>query len=135
VYTEKVLFIVLVQMHFIQRKQFSETNVTSHAFQQISDLKIFSKYFRGPLKTLWRATCCPRSCSWPRWSKILIYFENNPMLMKYKRAILLAPKKNKNVCNCICRKNTIHFQKQLVPVRVTESESQGVRDFCVEMAF
>jgi len=42
-YTEKVEFIVLVQMHFIQRKQFSETNVTLglHAFQQISDLKIF----------------------------------------------------------------------------------------------
>jgi len=28
-------------MHFIQRKQFSETNVTSHAYQQISDFKIF----------------------------------------------------------------------------------------------
>jgi len=27
--------IVLVQMHFNQRKQFSDTNVTSHAFQQI----------------------------------------------------------------------------------------------------
>jgi len=25
-----VLFIVLVQMHFIKRKQISETNVTSH---------------------------------------------------------------------------------------------------------
>jgi len=42
-----------VQMHFIQRKQFSKTNVTSHAFQQISDLKIFPERFRGPLKTLW----------------------------------------------------------------------------------
>jgi len=40
-YTEKVVSIVLVQMHFIQRKQFSETNVTLHAFQEISDLKIF----------------------------------------------------------------------------------------------
>jgi len=29
------VFIVLVQMHFIQRKQFIETNVTSHTFQQI----------------------------------------------------------------------------------------------------
>jgi len=28
-----VLFIVLAQMHFIQRKQFSKTNVTSHTFQ------------------------------------------------------------------------------------------------------
>ena len=26
----KVLFTVLVQIHFIQRKQFSETDVTSH---------------------------------------------------------------------------------------------------------
>jgi len=41
--------IVLVQMHFIQRKQFSETNVTSYAFQQISDYKIFPECF-------WRAT-------------------------------------------------------------------------------
>jgi len=37
---------------------------TSHAFQQISDLKIFPECFRGPLKTLWRATCRPRACSW-----------------------------------------------------------------------
>jgi len=29
-----VRFIVLVQMRFIHRKQFSETDVTSHAFQQ-----------------------------------------------------------------------------------------------------
>ena len=56
--------IVLVQMHFIQRKQFSETNVTSHAFEQISDLKIFLECFRGPLKTLWWATCGPRACRW-----------------------------------------------------------------------
>jgi len=32
---------VLVQVHFIQRKQINETNVTSQNFQQISDLKIF----------------------------------------------------------------------------------------------
>ena len=51
-------------MHFIQRKQFSKTNVTSHAFQQISGLKIFPECFRGPLKTLWRATCGRQACSW-----------------------------------------------------------------------
>ena len=95
-------------MHFIQRKHFSKTNVTSrpvtrgisptlekcighssknlgpsqktlrpswcpklvtglvtsHAFEQISDLKIFPECFRGPLKTLWQATCGPRACSW-----------------------------------------------------------------------
>ena len=56
--------IVLVRMHFIQRKQFSETNVTSHAFQQISDLKIFPECFRRPLKTLWWAACGPGACSW-----------------------------------------------------------------------
>jgi len=39
-------------------------NVTSHGFQQISDLKIFPEYFPGPMKTLWRATCGPRACSW-----------------------------------------------------------------------
>jgi len=48
--------VILVQMHFIQRKQFSETNATSHAFQQILALKIFPERFRGPLKTLWRPT-------------------------------------------------------------------------------
>jgi len=35
-------------MHFIQRKQFSKKNVTSHAFLQISGLKIFPECFRGP---------------------------------------------------------------------------------------
>jgi len=39
---QKVLFIVLVQMHFIQHKKFSETNVTSHVFQQISEFEDFS---------------------------------------------------------------------------------------------
>jgi len=53
-----------VQMHFIQSKKFCETNVPLHAFQQISDLKIFLEFFHGPLKTLWRATCRPRACSW-----------------------------------------------------------------------
>jgi len=51
-------------MHFIQRKQFSKTIVTSHAFQQISGLKIFPECFCGSLKTLWRATCGRRACSW-----------------------------------------------------------------------
>jgi len=51
-------------MHFIQCKQFSKTNVTLHAFEQISDFKTFPECFRGPLKTLWRATCGPRACSW-----------------------------------------------------------------------
>jgi len=62
-----VLFIVLVQMHFIHSKQFSETSVNSHAFQQISDLKIFPKCFRRPLKTLWRATWGRRAVVGPRW--------------------------------------------------------------------
>jgi len=54
-----------VQIHFIQRKQFNETNVTSHPFQQISNFNFFSECFCGPLKTLWRATCSPinRLCS------------------------------------------------------------------------
>jgi len=47
-YTEKVLFIVLVQMHFIQCEQFSDINVTSYAFQQICDLNTFPECFRGP---------------------------------------------------------------------------------------
>jgi len=52
-----------VQMHFIQRKQFSETNETSPAFQNISDLKIFPECIRGPLETLWLATGGSRACS------------------------------------------------------------------------
>jgi len=48
-----------VQIHFILRKQFNVTNVTSNTFQKFSDLKIFPEYFRGPLKTLWRATNWP----------------------------------------------------------------------------
>jgi len=29
------IIFVLVQIHFIQRKHFTETNVTSHTFQQV----------------------------------------------------------------------------------------------------
>jgi len=46
------LFIVLVQMHFMQREQFSETNVTSHTLQQISQMQIFPECFWGSLKML-----------------------------------------------------------------------------------
>jgi len=59
-----VLFFILVKIRFIPLKQFNETNAISHAFQHISNLKIFSKCFRGPLKTLWRATCSAKACSW-----------------------------------------------------------------------
>jgi len=58
-------------MHFIQLNQFSETNVTSLVFQQISDLKIFPECFRGLLKTLWWAMCCPRACSWTTLNYII----------------------------------------------------------------
>jgi len=51
-----------MQMHFIQHKQFSETNVTLHAFQQISGLEIFPVCFCRPLKVLWQATCDPQAC-------------------------------------------------------------------------
>ena len=37
-------------MHFVQRKQFNETNVTSYAFQQISNLKFFLNASAGHLK-------------------------------------------------------------------------------------
>jgi len=37
-------------MHFIQPKEFSETNVTSHAFQHISDWKTFPERVRGHWK-------------------------------------------------------------------------------------
>jgi len=40
-----------VQIHFIQRKQFNETNATSNVFQQMPDLKIFSECFRRPHAT------------------------------------------------------------------------------------
>ena len=51
----------------MQRKQFSETIVASHDFQQISDLKIFPECFRGPLQTLWRATCGRGPVVGPHW--------------------------------------------------------------------
>jgi len=44
----------ICQFYFIQCKQFSETSVTSHGFQQILDFKLFPECFHGPLKTLWR---------------------------------------------------------------------------------
>jgi len=50
-------------MHFIQCKQFSETNATSHTFQQISGLNIFPECF-WPMKMVWQATCSPPACSW-----------------------------------------------------------------------
>jgi len=53
-----------VQMHFIQGKQFNEAHVTSCACLDISHLNIFPECFRGPLKTLWWATCGPLACSW-----------------------------------------------------------------------
>jgi len=62
-YTEKVFFIDVVQIYFIQRKQFSEINVTSHGYQQISDFKIFPECYHGPQTKPWQATCCPWACS------------------------------------------------------------------------
>jgi len=56
--------IVYVQIRFIQRMKYRETNATSHAFQQVSDLTIFPECFRGPLKMLCRATCGTRTCGW-----------------------------------------------------------------------
>jgi len=58
---------ILPIIHVIQHKQFSETNVTSHAFQQISDLKIFPECFCRPQKTLWRATWGPWPVVGPHW--------------------------------------------------------------------
>jgi len=54
------VIIVLAQMHFIQRKQFNDRNVTSHNFKQISRLKTSPECFHGPLKMLWPATCVRR---------------------------------------------------------------------------
>jgi len=55
----KNIFHCSCEIYFIQCKQFSGTNVISHAFQQISDLKIFPECFCGPLKILWWAICGP----------------------------------------------------------------------------
>jgi len=56
--------------------------------------------------------------------------------MKYTRAIELAQKRHKqNECNCICRKNVIHFQKQLFPSRIAKSKSQGVGSFWASSVF
>jgi len=60
----------------MQCKQFSETNAILDAFQQISNLKVFLECFRGPLKTLWRATCGPRACSWTTLLYSTIYMRS-----------------------------------------------------------
>jgi len=70
-------------MYFIQRKQFTETNVTSHAFQQMSDLKIFPECFRGPLQTLWQATCGLRACIWTTLFQVM-YFASGSCSLKYQ---------------------------------------------------
>jgi len=63
-------------MHFVQRKQFNDTNETSPAFQNISDLKIFPDRVRGPLETLWQATGGERACSRTTLSYIKPYTGN-----------------------------------------------------------
>jgi len=52
-YTKNDLFIVLVQMHFIQPKQFSETTVTSH-FNKFQIWRFFLNASAG----YWK--CCGR---------------------------------------------------------------------------
>jgi len=42
-------------------------------------------------------------------SKKLLYFENNRQSSQYKKT------NKQNECKCVCRKNIIHFQKQLIP--------------------
>ena len=58
-----VLYIVLVQMHFIRCKQFSETNVNSHN-TLFNKFHIFPECFCGPQKMLWRITCSLQACIW-----------------------------------------------------------------------
>jgi len=53
--------VVPVEMHYIQRKQFNVTNLTSHN----PDIKISTECVRGPLKMLWRATCGQRAINCP----------------------------------------------------------------------
>ena len=40
-------------------------NIYCEMLEAISDLKIFPECSRGPLKTLWRATCGPWACNCP----------------------------------------------------------------------
>jgi len=49
--------------------QATDTNVTLHAFQQISDLKIFPECVRGR-KRLWRVTCGRGPVAGVHWAKI-----------------------------------------------------------------
>jgi len=41
------------------------TTIYCEKLEEISDLMIFPEYFRGSLKTLWRATCGPRAANCP----------------------------------------------------------------------
>jgi len=69
--TEKTVRIVLVLMHFIQWKQFSETNVTLHAFQKLQVWRFFLNASMG----LWKRCGGPHAAPGPvvgsHWSKIM----------------------------------------------------------------
>jgi len=56
-------------MRFIQRKQFIETNITSHAFQQISNLQIFPDASAGHCKRCIGPVLGPH---WPMQSKLCV---------------------------------------------------------------
>jgi len=49
-------------LYLTQAIQRDKCNLTR--FIRFQDLKIFPECFRGPMKTLWRATCGPRACTW-----------------------------------------------------------------------
>jgi len=56
-----------VQIHFIQRKQFNETNVTSHDFLQISNLKIFLNASVGHWKRCGGPYAAREPLAGPHW--------------------------------------------------------------------
>jgi len=61
-----------------QANQCDKCNLTH--FSKFSDLKIFPECFRGPLKTLWQATCGP----WVANSPLLLYSINNLRFTKIR---------------------------------------------------
>jgi len=66
-----------VQIHFIQSKEFSETYVTSHAFQHISDRKIFPECVRGRWKRCGGPHAARRTVVGPHISRQLRFKCNN----------------------------------------------------------
>ena len=92
-------------MHIIHSNQFSETNGTLHAFQQISDLKIFPECFREPLKFCGRPHAARGPVVGPHWTRWLPWSFTNPMWHSDIHVYI-----NQLFCHCVFIYSDFHWQ-------------------------